>query len=106
VITIPSVHRDILSMKNTFMSNLEGKINTVLQKSIEGITYWLSELLSRQKKNDFKPKDEEGAMMSMGTQPCMQSIDFITRVYQSASKALQGKNFEAFLRRIGNAFHW
>lgn len=87
------------------MATLERKINIVLQKSIEGITSWLSELLSRQKKNDFRPKDEEGAMMSMGTQPCMQTIDFIVKVYRSASNALQGKNFEAFLRRIGNAFH-
>lgn len=105
VISIPSTHRDMLTVKNTFMATLERKINIVLQKSIEGITSWLSEILSRQKKNDFRPKDEEGAMMSMGTQPCMQSVDFITKVYRSASSALQGKNFEAFLRRIGNAFH-
>lgn len=95
----------MLTLKNTFMATIERKVNIVLQKSIEGITYWLSELLGRQKKNDFKPKDEEVAMMSMGTQPCMQCVDFITRVYRSASTALQGKNFEAFLRRIGNAFH-
>ncbi|KAI9248123.1 exocyst complex component Sec10-like protein [Helicostylum pulchrum] len=105
VISIPSTHRDMLALKNAFMTALERKINIVLQKSIEGITYWLSELLGRQKKNDFKPKDEEVAMMSMGTQPCMQCVDFIARVYRSASNALQGKNFEAFLRRIGNAFH-
>ncbi|GAA5804381.1 hypothetical protein HPULCUR_009869 [Helicostylum pulchrum] len=103
VISIPSTHRDMLALKNAFMTALERKINIVLQKSIEGITYWLSELLGRQKKNDFKPKDEEVAMMSMGTQPCMQCVDFIARVYRSASNALQGKNFEAFLRRIGNA---
>lgn len=87
------------------MAQLERKINIVLQKVIEGITYWLSELLSRQKKNDFRPKDEEVAMMSMGTQPCMQSIDFLARIYRSAANSLQGKNFEAFLRRVGNAFH-
>ncbi|KAG2203235.1 hypothetical protein INT46_000425 [Mucor plumbeus] len=105
IISIPSTHRDILLLKNGFMAQLERKINIVLQKSIDGITYWLTELLSRQKKNDFKPKDEEGAMMSMGTLPCMQSVDFITRVYRAASQSLQGKNFEAFLRRVGNAFH-
>lgn len=87
------------------MASLEKKVNNILKKSIEVITYWLSELLSRQKKNDFRPKDEEDAMMSMGTQPCMQCIDFITRIYRAASISLQGKNLEAFLRRIGNAFH-
>lgn len=87
------------------MASLEKKVNNILKKSIEVVTFWLSELLSRQKKNDFRPKDEEDAMMSMGTQPCMQSIDFITRVYRAASTSMQGKNLEAFLRRIGNAFH-
>lgn len=32
---------------------------------------WLGECLSRQKRNDFKPKDEEVVMMSMGTQVCV-----------------------------------
>jgi hypothetical protein len=31
------------------------------------ITYWLTEILGRQKKNDFKPRDEEVVMMSNGT---------------------------------------
>ena len=87
------------------MATLERKVNVLLQRSIDGITFWLTEILSRQKKNDFRPKDEEGAMMSMGTTPCMQSIEFVTRIYRAASSSLQGKNFEAFLRRVGNSFH-
>ncbi|KAL4211157.1 exocyst complex component Sec10 [Rhizopus microsporus] len=105
VITVPSSHRDILALKNAFMASVEQKINNILQKSIEGTMFWLGEILSRQKKNDFRPKDEEVAMMNMGTQPCMQSIEFVTKVYRAASNALQGKNFEAFLKRIGNGFH-
>lgn len=31
------------------------------------ITYWLTEILGRQKRNDFKPRDEEVVMMSNGT---------------------------------------
>ncbi|EIE80071.1 hypothetical protein RO3G_04776 [Rhizopus delemar RA 99-880] len=105
VTSAPSIHRDILATKNTFMAKLERKINDLLQKSIEGIMHWLGEILTRQKKNDFRPKDEEVALMSIGTQPCMQSIEFVTKVFRSASSALQGKNFEAFLRHIGNGFH-
>lgn len=105
MITVPSSHRDILALKNAFMASVEQKINSILQKSIEGTMFWLGEILSRQKKNDFRPKDEEVAMMNMGTQPCMQSIEFVTKVYRAASNALQGKNFEAFLKRIGNGFH-
>ncbi|CAO3671954.1 unnamed protein product [Rhizopus stolonifer] len=105
VTCVPSTHRDLLVSKNTFLANLEQKINTLLQKIVEGVMHWLGEILSRQKKNDFRPKDEEMAMMSIGTTPCMQSIEFVTKVFRSASGALQGKNFEAFLKHIGNGFH-
>lgn len=50
------------------MGALEGKSNDVLQKELDGITSWLTELLSRQKRNDFKPRDEDVIMMSTGTQ--------------------------------------
>ncbi|KAG0169430.1 Exocyst complex component 5 [Apophysomyces sp. BC1034] len=105
VITAPSVHKDVLSVKNNFMSSLEQKVNSLLVKAIDEITNWLNEILSRQKKNDFRPKDEEVVMMSMGTQPCVQSMEFIERIFKVASKSLQGKNFELFLLKIGHAFH-
>ncbi|KAF7721082.1 Exocyst complex component 5 [Apophysomyces ossiformis] len=105
IITAPSVHKEILNTKNSFMSSLEQKVNSVLVKAIDEITNWLNEILSRQKKNDFKPKDEEVVMMSTGTQPCVQSVEFIERIFRAASRALQGKNFEHFLLKIGQAFH-
>ncbi|KAI7864046.1 exocyst complex component Sec10-like protein [Spinellus fusiger] len=101
----PSVYKKVLTTKNGFMSSLEQKVNIVLQKIVDGVNYWLGEILSRQKKNDFKPKDEEVVMMSMGTQPCIQSLEFITRVYNAARTTLQGKNLELFLLLIGNSFH-
>ncbi|KAI9013349.1 exocyst complex component Sec10-like protein [Phycomyces nitens] len=101
----PAVHKEILINKNTFMSLLEQKVNTLLQKILDSASGWLSEILSRQKKNDFRPKDEEVVMMSMGTLPCLQSVDFITRLYKAASKTLQGRNLEMFLMVVGNGFH-
>ncbi|KAL1927727.1 hypothetical protein VTP01DRAFT_3548 [Rhizomucor pusillus] len=105
VVGSPSIHRQVLNSKNEFMSALENKTNTVLQKQLDGAISWLSELLSRQKRNDFKPKDEEVIMMSMGTMPCIQCVDFINKVHGAASKSLQGKNLEMFLFRLGQEFH-
>ncbi|KAG2221177.1 hypothetical protein INT45_007754 [Circinella minor] len=68
VVGSPSVHRNVLGSKNTFMAALESKANDVLRKELESITSWLKELLSLQKRNDFRPKDEDIIMMSMGTQ--------------------------------------
>ncbi|KAI9310283.1 exocyst complex component Sec10-like protein [Dichotomocladium elegans] len=105
VVGAPSVHRSILSSKNEFMGALEAKANDVLQRELAGITTWLNELLSRQKRNDFRPRDEDVIMMSMATQPCVQIIDFITRIYRAASKSMQGKNLEMFLLKIGQTLH-
>lgn len=38
-----------------------------LFKNKLAITYWLGEILGRQKKNDFSPRVEEVLMMSNGT---------------------------------------
>ncbi|CAO3611897.1 unnamed protein product [Cunninghamella echinulata] len=105
VISAPSVHRDSLANKNKFLSTLESKINYVISRSIEAITYWLGEILGRQKKNDFSPRVEEVLMMSNGTAPCVNSVEFLTKVYRAATKSLQGKNLEAYLLNIGNEFH-
>ncbi|KAI8388105.1 exocyst complex component Sec10-like protein [Radiomyces spectabilis] len=105
IINAPSYHRDILNQKNALLSALEDKINGVLQKSITSISDWLNELLAKQKKNDFRPRDEEVVMMSAGTTPCMLCVEFITKVYRSARETLQGKNLENLLLRIGNNFY-
>ncbi|CAO3622249.1 unnamed protein product [Cunninghamella blakesleeana] len=105
VIGAPSIHRNSLANKNAFLSTLEIKINNVISRSIEAITYWLSDILGRQKKNDFSPRVEEVLMMSNGTVPCVNSVEFLTKVYRAATKSLQGKNLEAYLLNIGNEFH-
>ncbi|KAI8149998.1 exocyst complex component Sec10-like protein [Fennellomyces sp. T-0311] len=105
VVGAPSVHRNILTSKNKFMSALENKANDVLRKELTSITAWLKELLLLQKRNDFRPRDEDVIMMSMGTQPCVQIVDFVTRIYRAACKSLQGKNLETFLFNIGQKLH-
>ncbi|KAI8089981.1 exocyst complex component Sec10-like protein [Halteromyces radiatus] len=105
VIGTPSVHRDSLVNKNKFLSTLETKVNSVVTRSIEAITYWLNETLAKQKKNDFRPKDEEVVMMSNGTMPCVYSVEFLTKIYRAAIKTLQGKNLESYLLNVGSEFH-
>ncbi|CAO3578914.1 unnamed protein product [Absidia cylindrospora] len=105
IVGAPSVHRDSLASKNKFLATLESKVNYVVSRSIEAIIYWLTDILSRQKKNDFRPKDEEVVMMSNGTMPCVYCVEFLTKIYRSAIKTLQGKNLESYLLNVGSEFH-
>jgi hypothetical protein len=96
---------------------MEGKINAVIQRSIDsmyisrelglisGITAWLSSLLGKQKKNDYRPKDEEMSFARNNTEPCTLSCEFLETVRDSAREGLSGKNAEVFLTEVGVSFH-
>ncbi|CAG8725138.1 1930_t:CDS:2, partial [Scutellospora calospora] len=62
-----TMHRDLTSDKNRFMMGVENKINSTVQKMIDIITARLNYLLSRQKKVDFRPRDEDDVIASLAT---------------------------------------
>ncbi|ORX45540.1 exocyst complex component Sec10 [Hesseltinella vesiculosa] len=105
VVAAPSIHRDTLASKNRFFTTLEKKINYVLLRSTDAVQNWLTEILNRQKRNDFRPKDEDVMMMSNGTPPCVSCVEFLTKIYRGAVHSLQGKNLESYLLTVGNQFH-
>jgi hypothetical protein len=67
MIISPALYREIIATKNDFLQRLEQKMNLILQKNLSSIPTcfniidvcnWIDTILSRQKKTDFKPKDE------------------------------------------------
>jgi hypothetical protein len=70
-----------------------------------GITAWLAVLLGKQKKNDYRPKDEEMSFARNNTEPCSLSCEFLETVRESAREGLSGKNAEVFLTEVGVSFH-
>ncbi|RUS27397.1 exocyst complex component Sec10-domain-containing protein, partial [Jimgerdemannia flammicorona] len=106
VVSAPTTHREIVATKNAFMSNVERKANTAMQKEIDGaclsrfgsITNFLSVQLAKQKKNDFRPKDDDILVLSGGTQ----TMELTCPLYAAMQPALDGKNQEVFLTEIGN----
>jgi hypothetical protein len=69
------------------------------------IVAWLAVLLGKQKRLDFKPKNDESALDRPNTEPCVLCCDFLRRVREAATSSLNGKNCEAFLSEVGVAFH-
>ncbi|KAF9896345.1 Exocyst complex component 5 [Lobosporangium transversale] len=87
------------------MGNVEAKANATLQKEIDVILVWLETCLSRQRRVDFKPKDDEIDLTGLATKPCMDCCEFLRRMYEAIRKNIDGKNIEMFLMEVGIAFH-
>jgi len=87
------------------MMGVENKMNSAVQKMIDAIIARLSYLLSRQKKVDFKPKDEDDIIASLATTPCNNCVEYLKKIQSSISQCLDGKNLEYVLIEIGVTFH-
>ncbi|CAG8742259.1 8913_t:CDS:10, partial [Dentiscutata erythropus] len=85
-----TMHRDLTSDKNRFMMGVENKINSTVQKMIDAIISRLNYLLSRQKKVDFRPRDEDDVIASLATAPCNNCVECLKKVHANV------KHFKKF----------
>jgi len=72
---------------------------------IVAVISWLSLQLGKQKKNDFKPRNDDISFARVNTEPCVACCDMLEKVRDAARQNLSGKNLEVFLTEIGVAFH-
>ena len=77
-----------------------------LQKSNDplGIINWLSAQLLKQKRLDYKPRNDDIGTIGMNTEPCQACCHSITKTLDAAKEYLSGMNQEVFLTEIGAAF--
>lgn len=61
--------------------------------------------LTKQKRNDFNPRDDDLSFARVNTDPCIYSCEFLEKARDAAKQSLSGKNLEVFLTEIGVAFH-
>lgn len=99
------VRRELTTANQTALARMESKINATIQRAIDVIVSWLVFLLTKQNKNDYKPKDDELSFARPNTEPCEACCDFLATVHIAAIEGLSGNNAEAFLTEIGVAFH-
>jgi len=105
--TYPTVHRQIVEIKNEFISKMEQKLNIILQKQINCISNWLSVLLQKQRKNDFKPKEDSiiSSSLCANTAACTSCVEFLEKTYRNMSKYLyKSTNFQSFIVEVGIIF--
>lgn len=126
--TSVTVRREMGIFNNHVRVRIEGKVNSIVQRSLDGtfrpvgvavdpcspfcspflpavIVNYLSVTLYKQKKTDFKPKNDEMAFARQNTEPCLAACEFLGRVREVTQGALSGRNAEVFLTEVGVTFH-
>jgi hypothetical protein len=92
-----TIKRDLEKQTAVFTDRMEGKIDSVLQKTLDSALSWTSRLLSGQKKTDFKPKDDAQLRLDqLQTSTCQQIFTFLDRLHSRATTALSGRVLESF----------
>jgi len=100
-----TIRREMVVFNNQALSRLEGRANSLIQKVSDFVVSWLSSQLGKQKRNDFKPKNDDLSFARVNTEPCLACCEVLEKVRDAAQKSLSGKNLEVFLTEVGIAFH-
>ncbi|KAJ7781031.1 exocyst complex protein [Mycena metata] len=100
-----TIRREMVVFNNQAVSRLEGGANTLTQRITDSIVAWLSSHLAKQKKNDFKPKNDDLSFARVNTEPCVACCDTLAKVRDAAKLSMTGKNLEVFLTEVGVSFH-
>ncbi|XP_063977769.1 exocyst complex component 5 isoform X1 [Diachasmimorpha longicaudata] len=102
VISTPK-HGDCLSRQKSVLLQIEMKLDTGLDRSINAIVGWVRMYLqSEQKKTDFKP---EGDVDTLSTPACLAVVQYVTSMIRHIRDSLDGKNCENVLTELGIRFH-
>ncbi|KAH9927166.1 exocyst complex component Sec10 [Epithele typhae] len=114
-----TIRREMMVFNNQAVSRIEGATNQAMQKLTDGkceagqfeldsrtaIVNWLSAQLAKQKRTDFKPKNDDISFARVNTEPCIACCEMLEKVRDFSKASLNGKNLEVFLTEVGVAFH-
>lgn len=53
-----TIRRDMEKTANLALDRMEEKVNSIMQRSIDVVITWITKVLARQNKIDFRPRDD------------------------------------------------
>ncbi|EEA22299.1 Exocyst complex component 5 [Talaromyces marneffei ATCC 18224] len=99
-----TTRRDMEKKTNAVVSRIEDKINAIEQRTIDVALTWVSKLLGGQKKNDFRPKEDNStAWLEMLQTPTCESIcTFLTQLQNTILTSLppSGSNIRTLFTEL------
>ncbi|KAF2754072.1 exocyst complex component Sec10 [Pseudovirgaria hyperparasitica] len=96
------IRRDIEKNTLNTTTTLESKISTILHRTIDSALNYITKLLAQQKKNDFRPKDDDAVAVALSseTTTCQAITTFLSKTSLLATSALSGRNLSVFLTEL------
>ncbi|KAI9829900.1 MAG: Exocyst complex component 5 [Phylliscum demangeonii] len=94
-----TVRREMERRAHTAVNQMEEKISSVMQHTVDSVLAWTGKLLQGQKKTDFRPKDgalegSGGWLAMLQTPTCLAACTFLAKAKESLAQALDGQNIE------------
>ncbi|KAJ1981313.1 Exocyst complex component 5 [Dimargaris verticillata] len=105
VASSPSHYREIMGHKNEFTLTLEHRLNQLVLRQIAVTATFFQTVLSRQRKQDYRPRDEDFQALSLATEPCGTIVDFLDRLHKTVIHCFDSKNQEQVLVEVGAALY-
>lgn len=99
-----TVRREMEKTLNTTVSRIEDKISTIRSRTIDVALSWVTKLLARQNKADFRPKDDAIGIEQLQTSTCTSVFDFLVKVRDLSSRGAEGRNAEIFFTELAIGF--
>ncbi|KAJ9578780.1 hypothetical protein L9F63_004988 [Diploptera punctata] len=101
VISTPK-HGDCLQKKKYLLEQIELKLDTGLDRSINAIVGWVKIYLqTEQKKTDFPETDLD----TLASPACLAVVQYVGSMVERIRDSLDGKNVEALMMELGVRFH-
>lgn len=102
VISTPK-HGDCLQKKKYLLEQIEFKLDTGLDRSINAIVGWVKIYLqTEQKKTDFKPETD---LDTLASPACLAVVQYVGSMVERIRDSVDGKNVEALMTEFGARFH-
>ena len=84
-----TIRRELEKQTLTFVSRMEGKIDSILHRTIDSSIAWTTRLLSAQRKTDFRPRDDTNLQLDqLQSSTCLSVCTFLSALHTRASTAL------------------
>ncbi|KAK4995024.1 Exocyst complex component 5, partial [Elasticomyces elasticus] len=96
-----TIRRELEKATNAFVERTEGKIDSVLQRTIDAALAYTTRLLGGQRKADFRPRDDAQLQLdALQTPTCASVVAFLSRLRDRAAASLAGRVRALFLAEL------